>query len=78
MHMLRRNDPHFIEFGEIYFSTVYAGVVKGWHQQEDMNAVLRRACTVASKLVAYDDRARFADARGDQRVLPRPRRLRRW
>ena len=29
MHMLKRTDPHFIEFGEIYFSTVYRGVVKG-------------------------------------------------
>ncbi len=32
MHMLKRTDPHFIEFGEIYFSTVYPGVVKGWHR----------------------------------------------
>ena len=29
-HMLEATDPHFIRFGEIYFSTIYPGVVKGW------------------------------------------------
>ena len=32
MHMLRRDEEHFIEFGEIYFTTIYEGVVKGWHR----------------------------------------------
>ena len=32
MHMLRRDDPHFLEFGEIYFTTIYQGAVKGWHR----------------------------------------------
>lgn len=27
LHMLRRTDDHFSQFGEIYFSTVYPGVV---------------------------------------------------
>lgn len=31
MHMLRRDAPHFREFGEIYFSSVYPGAVKAWH-----------------------------------------------
>ena len=31
MHMLRCDDPHFEQFGEIYFSVVYPGVIKGWH-----------------------------------------------
>ena len=31
-HMLRRDDPHFIEFGEIYFTSIYRGVIKGWHR----------------------------------------------
>ena len=31
-HMLRADDPHFLAFGEIYFSSVYEGVVKGWHK----------------------------------------------
>lgn len=31
MHMLRCDDEHFEQFGEIYFSTAYPGVIKGWH-----------------------------------------------
>jgi len=31
-HMLRRDDKHFKEFGEIYFSLAYPGVIKGWHE----------------------------------------------
>ena len=29
-HMLKSTDPHFTKFGEIYFSSIYPGVVKGW------------------------------------------------
>lgn len=55
MHMLRRTDPHFIEFGEIYFSTVYPGVVKGWHLHREMT--LNYSCVHGRiKLVVYDDR----------------------
>jgi len=55
MHMLRRTDAHFTEFGEIYFSTVYRGVVKGWHRHRDMT--LNYACVFGRiKLVLYDDR----------------------
>ena len=32
MHMLRCDDPDFEQFGEIYLSTAYSGVVKGWHE----------------------------------------------
>ena len=31
-HMLKKNDPHFIKFGEIYFSIAYPGIIKGWHE----------------------------------------------
>jgi len=31
MHMLRNDDKEFKKFGEIYFSQVYPGIVKGWH-----------------------------------------------
>lgn len=55
MHMLKRTDPHFIEFGEIYFSTVYSGVIKGWHLHKEMT--LNYACISGRvKLVIYDDR----------------------
>lgn len=36
MHMLKATDPHFERFGEIYFSTVYPGVIKGWHLHSKM------------------------------------------
>ena len=36
MHMLRRDDPLFKEFGEIYFSKAYPGVIKGWHLHTQM------------------------------------------
>ena len=55
MHMLRSTDPHFREFGEIYFSCVYSGVVKAWHVHDRM--VLNYAVPVGKiKFVLYDDR----------------------
>jgi dTDP-4-dehydrorhamnose 3,5-epimerase len=55
LHMLRADDPHFIQFGEIYFTTVYQGVVKGWHKHREMT--LNYACIFGRiKLVIYDDR----------------------
>ncbi len=55
MHMLKRTDPHFREFGEIYFSVVRPGVVKGWHRHHRMT--INYAVPVGMiKLVLYDDR----------------------
>ena len=55
LHMLRATDPHFIAFGEIYFTTVYRDVVKGWHRHRDMT--LNYACIDGRiKLVLYDER----------------------
>ncbi len=54
-HMLKRTDPHFTSFGEVYFSTVYPGVVKGWHRHKNMT--LHYACIHGRvKLVIYDER----------------------
>lgn len=53
-HMLRSDDPVFEKFGEIYFSVVYPGVIKGWHLHEKMTlnyAVIQGMI----KLVLYDD-----------------------
>ena len=56
VHMLRRTDPHFQQFGEIYFSTVYKGAIKGWHRHTEMT--LNYACVFGRvKLVLFDDRA---------------------
>jgi dTDP-4-dehydrorhamnose 3,5-epimerase len=56
MHMLRCDDPHFERFGEIYFSVVYPGVVKGWHVHSRMTLNYAVVSGVI-KLVLYDDRA---------------------
>jgi len=54
-HMMRADDPHFKQFGEIYFSSIYPGVVKGWHKHEEMT--LNYACIHGRiKVVLYDDR----------------------
>jgi dTDP-4-dehydrorhamnose 3,5-epimerase len=55
LHMLRSDEPGFEPFGEIYFSLVFPGVVKGWHLHRRM--VLRYAVPVGLvKLVLFDDR----------------------
>ncbi len=56
LHMLRRDDPGFEAFGEIYFSLVYPGVIKGWHLHARMT--LNYAVPVGMiKLVCFDERA---------------------
>ncbi len=55
MHMLKNSDPHFEKFGEIYFSTVYPGVVKGWHLHSTMT-LNYAVVSGLIKLVLYDDR----------------------
>lgn len=55
MHMLRVDDPLFKGFGEIYFSQVYPGVIKGWHLHTDMT--LNYAVVSGNiKLVLFDER----------------------
>ncbi len=55
MHMLRRDDPWFAEFGEIYFSVVFPGAIKAWHLHTRMT--LNYAVPSGRiKLVLYDDR----------------------
>jgi len=55
MHMVRADSPYFRKFGEIYFSTVYPGAIKGWHIHKKMelnySVIMGRV-----KLVLYDDR----------------------
>ncbi len=55
MHMFRRDSENFEQFGEIYFSCVYPGAIKGWHIHKLMT--LNYAVPVGNiKLVLYDDR----------------------
>lgn len=55
MHMVKNTDENFTQFGEIYFSTCYPEVIKGWHLHTKMTlnyAVLQGMI----KLVLYDPR----------------------
>ena len=55
MHMLRSDAPGFPGFGEIYFSCVYPGAIKGWHIHSRMT--LNYAVPHGHiKFVLYDDR----------------------
>jgi dTDP-4-dehydrorhamnose 3,5-epimerase len=54
-HFLRCDSPEFEQFGEIYFSWIYPGVIKGWHRHKLMT--LNYVVPVGRvKLVLYDNR----------------------
>ncbi|HNV65195.1 MAG TPA: dTDP-4-dehydrorhamnose 3,5-epimerase family protein [Smithellaceae bacterium] len=55
MEILRADDKAFEKFGQVYMTTAYPGVVKGWHyhkKQADNMAVVRGMM----KIVLYDGR----------------------
>jgi len=55
MEILRRDDEVFQGFGQVYMTTAYPGVVKGWHyhkKQSDNMAVVKGTM----KIVLYDGR----------------------
>ena len=57
MEMLRSDDELFISFGQVYLTTAYPGVVKGWHyhkKQTDNMVVVKGMM----KVVLYDGRER--------------------
>lgn len=55
MHMLRSDSPAFRNFGEVYFSTIYYDVVKGWHLHKE--SYLNYACIKGEvKLTLFDSR----------------------
>lgn len=55
MHMLRADQPHFLEIKEVYFSKVFQNVIKGWkkHKEIFQSMVVPEGMI---KLVIYDDR----------------------
>lgn len=56
MHMLRSDSPNYFSFGEIYFSMIYPGAIKGWNFHRHM--ILNYAVPLGQiKFVLYDDRA---------------------
>lgn len=55
MHMMRADSDSFVSFGEMYFSTVNKGVVKGWKRHKKM--ILNIAVPFGSvQFTIYDDR----------------------
>ena len=55
MEILRRDDPFFEKFGQVYLTTAYPGIIKAWHYhlyQVDYFAVLRGM----AKIALYDGR----------------------
>lgn len=55
MEILKRNEPFFKKFGQVYLTTACPGVTKAWHyhrKQEDNFCVVRGMM----KIVCYDDR----------------------
>ena len=59
MEILRADDEMFKEFGQVYMTTAYPGVVKGWHyhkKQYDNMAVVKGMM----KIVLYDSRPESA------------------
>lgn len=55
MEMVRADEGDFIKFGQVYMTTAYPGVVKGWHyhlKQYDNMVVI----SGMMKIVLYDNR----------------------
>jgi dTDP-4-dehydrorhamnose 3,5-epimerase len=68
MHILKSTDEQFTTFGEVYCSTVYPGVVKGWHLHKKMtlNYVVLKGNI---KFVLYDDRHESATYKQLQEII---------
>jgi len=55
MHYLNSDSPNYLKFGEVYFSTVKAGIIKGWkfHKTITQNFCIPFGII---KIVVYDNR----------------------
>ncbi len=55
LHVMKSSDEEFKAFGEVYCSTVYPGIVKGWHLHKKMT--LNYVVLLGKiKFVLYDSR----------------------
>lgn len=68
VHMLREDDHHFERFGEIYFSIIYPGVIKGWHLHKKMT-LNYAVISGMIKLVLYDGRPKSSTYREIQEIF---------
>lgn len=71
MHMLRNDSSTFKSFGEIYFSTVFPNIVKGWHlhKESDLNYVCVHGKV---KLVLFDKREKSESYNKIQEIVLSP------
>ena len=55
LHIFKSTEQQFTQFGEVYCSTVFPGIVKGWHLHKKMtlNYVVIRGMI---RFVLYDER----------------------
>ncbi len=55
MEMVRSDEEDFVKFGQVYMTTAYPGVVKGWHYHKNQhdNMVVVKGMM---KIVLYDNR----------------------
>ena len=58
MHALKNSDNEFKRFGEIYFSEIYFGKIKGWkrHLRMNMNLIVPEGFV---KFVFYDEKLNY-------------------
>ena len=71
MHMMRTDSPTFKKFGEIYFSTIYQNIIKGWHLH--LKSTLNYACIKGKvKLVLIDDRKNSKTKNQYQEIILSP------
>ena len=68
MHALKISEPGFKEFGEVYFSMVDSGAIKGWKRHKEMvlNLVVSAG---AVRFVLYDDRPNSASCNHFQEII---------
>lgn len=56
LHGMKKGEPGYVGFGEVYFSIIEPGVVKGWKRHREMT--LNLVVPVGEvRFVIYDDRA---------------------
>lgn len=67
LHMLRADSSDFVGFGEVYFSEVRPGVVKGWKLHEQQTQVFAVPAG-RMRMVFFDDRVGSA-SRGKVQVI---------
>jgi dTDP-4-dehydrorhamnose 3,5-epimerase len=55
MEMVRSDDPDFLKFGQVYLTSAYPGVVKGWHYHKKQHDNMVVVCGMM-KIVLCDMR----------------------